>query len=249
MDILHNRPFLRTGDTPIGGLPSLDVALQAVGTCLSAGDAVYHGAVDNAFCAVRPPGHHASRDRGMGFCVFNNAAILARYVQKKYQIERVAILDWDVHHGNGTQDIFYEDASVFFASIHSVALYPHTGRACEKGEGLGRGKTLNIPLESHTKGEQWLHVWQREVGEALRCFRPQWIILSAGFDGLLEDPVGDFDLRISDFQKLTELACQWAHLLCGERLIAVLEGGYAPEILAEGVKAHVAALAKEVDIF
>lgn len=238
MDADEFAEVLRTGDTAICH-DSYDVALEAVGVSIAAVDAVCKGEVKNAFCAVRPPGHHASQEKGMGFCIFNNVAIAARHLQKRRGYERIAILDWDVHHGNGTQDIFYDDGHVFFASSHEDNLYPHTGAVEETGEGLGKGATLNLPVPEGSGGGVILPLWRETIGEALREFKPEFILLSAGFDARVDDPVGMLNLTDDDFAELTRMVCGWADELCGGRVVSVLEGGYNPEGLASAVMAHV----------
>ena len=178
---------LSTGDTQYG-LHSLEVARQASGGLLNAVDGVVKGDFQNAFCAVRPPGHHATPDRGMGFCIFNNAAIAARYAQEKHGLERVAIVDWDVHHGNGTQDIFYSDDSVFFFSTHQHPWYPGTGAKDETGSGKGEGTTLNVPLPAGSGMDEIEAAFQGPFRTKMKDFRPDLIIISAGFDSRLGDP-------------------------------------------------------------
>ncbi len=241
MDVEHFAEVLRTGDTAICH-DSYDVALEAVGASIAAVDAVCDGVVKNAFCAVRPPGHHASAGRGMGFCLFNNVAIAARHLQRRKGVERIAILDWDVHHGNGTQDLFYDDGTVFFASTHEEGIYPFTGAVDETGEGMGAHTTMNLPVPEGSGGGVILPLWRETIGAALREFRPDFILLSAGFDARVDDPVGMLTLTDDDFAELTQLACGWADELCGGRLVSVLEGGYNPAGLASAVLAHVGAL-------
>ena len=232
---------LRTGGTAICH-ESYDVAMQAVGAVMGAVDAVMDGTVRNAFCAVRPPGHHASPEQGKGFCIFNNVAIAARHLQQRRGVKRIAILDWDVHHGDGTQDIFYEDGSVFFASSHEDDLYPYTGAVDEQGEGEGEGSTLNLPVPAGSGRGVLLPLWEETIGAALRAFKPDFILISAGFDARVDDPVGMLNLTDDDFAELTRLVVRWADELCDGRLVSVLEGGYNPEGLASAGLAHVKAL-------
>ncbi len=232
---------LSTGDTDICP-ESADVARRAAGCVLSAVDAVFSGEAANAFCAIRPPGHHANATRGMGFCLFNNVALGARYALQRHAVERVLIADWDVHHGNGTQDIFYEDASVLFFSTHQAPWYPGTGDARERGAGAGEGKTINCPFPAGTGGAQILGAFREQLVPAARGFRPDLILLSAGFDSRVGDPLGRFLLTDADFRDLTCLMTGLAAEFCSGRLISVLEGGYNLQGLALAAEAHVRAL-------
>jgi len=232
---------LSTGDTNYGP-QSLGVARSAAGGLLNAVDAVVAGTHANAFCAVRPPGHHATPDRGMGFCLFNNVAIAARYAQRRHGLERVAIVDWDVHHGNGTQDIFYEDGSVFFFSTHQSPWYPGTGAKDETGRGSGRGTTLNVPLPAGSGMEQIGAAFRGEFTQRMREFQPDLLLVSAGFDSRLGDPLGRFTLDDGDFAALTKVLLEIAGEFAGGRLVSVLEGGYNQSGLAAAVESHVKAL-------
>ena len=215
-----------TGDTSVGPR-TWDVALKAVGGVLNAVDAVVSRKAANAFCAVRPPGHHARPAQGMGFCVFNNIALAARYAQRKHGIERVLIADWDVHHGNGTQDIFYEDGSVFFFSVHQSPWYPGTGRADETGAGKGANCTMNCPFPAGSGREQILGVFRNKLKPAADAFKPDLVMISAGFDSRKDDPLGQFTLADEDFAELTSLLLEVADKYAGGRLVSVLEGGYS----------------------
>jgi acetoin utilization deacetylase AcuC-like enzyme len=236
-DVDSGRPYLSTGDTDITP-DSWDVATCAAGGVLNAVDAVLTGTARNAFCAVRPPGHHANAGRGMGFCLFNNVAIAARYAQKKYQVERVLIVDWDVHHGNGTQDIFYRDPSVFFFSSHQWPLYPGTGRADETGEGPGAGSTMNFPFPAGSGRREILGAVQNHLLPAAARFQPDLVLISAGFDSRVGDPLGSFTLTDEDFADLTRAVMS----IQGGPLVSVLEGGYNLEGLASAAAAHTAVL-------
>ncbi len=240
-DIAKGLRDLSTGDTAVGS-KSLEVALDAAGGVLNAVDLVMAGEAANAFCAVRPPGHHATPDRGMGFCIFNNVAIAARYAQRKYGVERVLIADWDVHHGNGTQDIFYHDGSVYFFSTHQSPWYPGTGAANETGEDAGRNTTLNFPFPAGSGREEIEGAFRRELVTAMDNFRPDLVLISAGFDSRLGDPLGRFRLTDDDFADLTGVLMEMADRHAGGRVVSVLEGGYSLEGLAAGVSAHVGRL-------
>jgi acetoin utilization deacetylase AcuC-like enzyme len=205
---------------------------------------VLRGEVANAFCAVRPPGHHATTDRAMGFCIFNNVAIAARHAQAVHGVERVAILDWDVHHGNGTQDIFYEDGSVLFCSTHQWPWYPGTGAANERGVGPGEGLTINRPFRAGAGIAEIGGAFFDEFLPAVREFRPDLILLSAGFDSRAGDPLGEFRLDDEDFAALTRAVCETAADVCDGRVVSVLEGGYALAGLASAATAHLTVLAE-----
>ena len=240
-DITGGSHLLSTGDTHVCA-ESFDVAVAAAGSVLNAIDGVFDGSFKNAFCAVRPPGHHATSDRGMGFCVFNNVAVAARYAQRKHGAERVAIIDWDVHHGNGTQDIFYKDGSVFYFSTHQSPWYPGTGAAGETGDGKGEGTTLNGPFPAGSGYAQINALLCDQFSRAMEKFRPDLVLVSAGFDSRAGDPLGDFTLTDEQFVELTKRLLEIAHKYSSGRLVSVLEGGYNLEGLASGVKAHVGQL-------
>jgi acetoin utilization deacetylase AcuC-like enzyme len=236
-DVESGQRYLSTGDTDITP-NSWDVATRAVGGVLNAVDAVLSGSARNAFCAVRPPGHHASAARGMGFCLFNNAAIAARYAQRNHGVGRVLIVDWDVHHGNGTQDIFYRDASVFYFSSHQWPLYPGTGRADETGDGPGEGATMNFPFPAGAGRREILGAVENHLLPAAARFQPDLVLISAGFDSRVGDPLGRFTLTDIDFADLTRAVMG----IAGGRVVSVLEGGYNLDGLASAAAAHVAAL-------
>jgi acetoin utilization deacetylase AcuC-like enzyme len=240
-DVASGRPYLSTGDTDITP-NSWDVAVRAVGGALNAVDTVMTGAAKNAFCCVRPPGHHANVSRGMGFCLLNNVAIAARYAQRKHGVERVMIVDWDVHHGNGTQDIFYSDPSVFFFSSHQWPLYPGTGRADETGEERGEGSTMNFPLPAGSGRSEVLGAMQQSLVPAAENFRPDLLLISAGFDSRIGDLLGRFTLSDADFFDLTHLVMEIADRHAAGRVVSLLEGGYNLEGLASAAAAHVEAL-------
>jgi acetoin utilization deacetylase AcuC-like enzyme len=240
-DVEQGRHFLSTGDTDITP-DSWNTASQAVGGVLNAVDAVATGKAHNAFCVVRPPGHHANASRGMGFCLFNNVAIAARYAQRRHNMERVMIVDWDVHHGNGTQDIFYADASVFFFSTHQWPLYPGTGRADETGEGAGVGTTMNFPFPAGSGRGEILGAMENALAPAAARFRPDLLLISAGFDSRIGDPLGQFTLTDRDFADLTLVVMGIADRHAGGRVVSMLEGGYSLDGLASAAAAHVEAL-------
>lgn len=232
---------LRTGDTAVCER-SYGVALRSVGGVLAAADAVMAGMCRNAFCVVRPPGHHAAPDRGMGFCVFNNIAIAARHLQKRHRLERVLIADWDVHHGNGTQDVFYADPSVFYFSTHQWPHYPGTGAVSENGAGPGKGFTMNVPLAAGSGGEEVLAAFREQLVPAMKAFMPQFVLLSAGFDSRAGDPLGRLLLSDADFAALTGVLMDIADKSAGGRLVSAMEGGYNLDGLAAAVESHVLAL-------
>ena len=240
-EIAAGRRELSTGDTMISA-QSLRAALIAAGAVIEAVDSVFEGSVMNAFCIVRPPGHHASRSRGMGFCLFNNVAVGARYAQQTFGAKRILIADWDVHHGNGTQDIFYDDGSVLFFSTHQSPWYPGTGAESERGEGEGLGTTINVPLPAGSGHREIFAAFEDTLAPAAERFEPDLILLSAGFDSREGDPLGKFLLTDRDFADLTALMMELASQFCDGRLVSVLEGGYNLTGLAQASQAHVRAL-------
>ncbi|MFH2004730.1 MAG: histone deacetylase [Bacteroidota bacterium] len=233
--------ILDQGDTTVCE-KSYDIALLAAGGVISAVDAVMSGVLKNVFCAVRPPGHHAESNSPMGFCLFNNAAIAARYAQDKYNIRRVAIIDWDVHHGNGTQEIFYNDPSVFYISIHQYPFYPGSGSKSEKGEGKGEGFTLNFPMKAGSGEIEYLEVFCKEIIPVLDGYLPQLIIISAGFDAHKEDPLANMNLTDDTYRILTEMMAETAEKYAKGRIISVLEGGYNLQALSRSLQKHIEAL-------
>ena len=222
---------------------SLAAALHACGASLVAVDAVMRGGATNGFVAVRPPGHHATPERAMGFCLFNNVAITARYIQNVHNLERVLIVDWDVHHGNGTQDVFYEDPSVFFYSIHQFPHYPGTGSRYEEGSGEGKGYTLNVPLPGGTSASDHLAAFREGLKKTVETLRPDFVLVSAGFDGHVSDPLGDLNLTDDDYRAMTRDLMDIAAEHCEGRLVSLLEGGYNLDTLPRTVAAHVETLA------
>lgn len=221
---------------------SFEVALWAAGGVLTACDAVMSGKIKNAFCAIRPPGHHATPNRGMGFCLINNVATAAKYLQRKHKIEKVLIVDWDVHHGNGTQDIFYRDGSVFFFSTHQWPWYPWSGSVDEIGEGEGRGTTLNAPLPAGSGDKDLLEAFENRLKPQADRFKPDFVLISAGFDSRISDPLGRFRVTDEGFKKLTRVMLQIAGDHAEGRLISMLEGGYNLKGLAKAIPAHIETL-------
>lgn len=240
-DVDSGYPYLSTGDTDIGPR-SWEAASGAAGAGLNAIDAVVTGRARNAFCLVRPPGHHANAGRGMGFCLFNNAAVAARYAQRKHGIGRVLIVDWDVHHGNGVQDIFYADPSVYYFSTHQWPLYPGTGRADERGTEAGEGTTLNFPFPAGSGRAEVLGAVRESLMPAMRAYRPELVVISAGFDSRAGDLLGRFTLTDEDFVDLTRAVMEIADATAGGRVVSMLEGGYNLGGLASAAAAHVGAL-------
>ncbi len=222
-------------DTHVGP-HSFGIAAMASGAAIEAVDGVLRGDYRNAFVAARPPGHHAESNRAMGFCLFNHIAIAARHAQKEHGLHRVAIVDWDVHHGNGTQDIFYRDGDVLFASVHQSPMFPGTGAVDECGAGDGAGATINFPLSAGQSDEQYAVVW-RKIGEKVAEFEPQLILVSAGFDAHVKDPLGGMNLSAEGFANLMQQTLGWAKESCDGRLVAILEGGYNLDGLSESVVA------------
>ena len=222
---------------------SWDAAVGSAGTAIAAARAVVEGTIENAFVATRPPGHHATPDQAMGFCLFNNVAITARWLQAHGHAERVLILDWDVHHGNGTHDTFYDDPSVFFVSLHQWPHYPGTGSAEQTGEGEGVGYTLNVPLAAGTPAVEHRAHFEKAVAEALSRFEPDFVLISCGFDAMAGDPMGNLLLEPRDLYDMTRHVVDGAAAACDGRVVALLEGGYDPKRLGEGAVAVIRALA------
>jgi acetoin utilization deacetylase AcuC-like enzyme len=251
--LAHHRPYvdLVAGNVPAEGFVrldadtfmsprSLDAALHGIGAVSLAVDEVMSGAHANAFCAVRPPGHHAESDRAMGFCLFNNAAIAARHAQKFHGAERVAIVDWDVHHGNGTQEIVWSDPTILYASTHQMPLYPGTGAPEESGV----GNIVNVPLSPGTDGEVFRRAFTDNVLPVVDRFAPDLIVISAGFDAHRDDPLAAINLDEADFVWATERMMELADRHCEGRVVSTLEGGYDLTALAASTAAHVDALMK-----
>lgn len=234
-----SRKELSTGDVRISPL-SYEVALLAVGGVLAGVDAIMEKKFRRVFCITRPPGHHSCSNKGMGFCLFNNVAIAARYCQKQYGVGKILIVDWDVHHGNGTEEIFAEDKSVFYFSTHQQGIYPGTGAKSYTGTKAGEGTTMNVPIRkgSHSR-EKVLEAFEGPLVEAMKTFKPQFVIISCGFDGHEQDPLGEFNLKTSDFGRLTTGIVELAEEYCDGRVLSVLEGGYSLDALREASVEHV----------
>lgn len=233
--------FIDTRDVPVSA-KSYDVAVLASGGVLAAVDAVVDGRARNAFCAVRPPGHHALKDKAMGFCLFGNVAIAARYLQQKHKLAKVLIVDWDVHHGNGTQHASYDDPSILHFDIHRAPFYPGSGNADETGEGKGEGFKINVPFSAGSTDTDYREAFEHKLKPAALAFRPDFVLISAGFDAHEKDPLGGMKLTAEGYAELTRLVKGIAETCCKGRLVSVLEGGYDLEGLADSVEAHVRAL-------
>ncbi len=235
--------FIDTPECPVCD-ESYEIALLAIGGMLQAVDAVMEGRIHNAFCAVRPPGHHAERRRAMGFCYLNNIAIAAEYLRSHHGLGRVAIVDFDVHHGNGTQHQFECDPNVFFASIHQDphTLYPGSGFACEKGQGEGVGTTLNVPMPAGSGDAEYQRAFEEVILPAVRDFKPEFVLVSAGFDGHHDDPLAYIQLSTACYYWMTRRLVELAAEVAQHRLVSTLEGGYDLEALADSAQVHVEAL-------
>ncbi len=221
---------------------SYAVALKAVAGTLAAADAVMTGQVSQVFCAVRPPGHHAESNRPMGFCLFNNVAILARYLQRQHGLDNILIIDWDVHHGNGTQHIFADDPSVLYFSTHQYPFYPGTGATTETGQGRGQGFTMNAPLPAGSGDDIYLEVFEQHLLPRALTYRPDCVLISAGFDAHYADPLAHMQVTETGYRRMTQVVKEIAATCSSQRLISVLEGGYNLEALGRSVVAHIETL-------
>lgn len=224
-----------------------DICRLAVAGCISGAKAIAEGKVKNAFCAVRPPGHHASSRGAFGFCYFNNAAIAARYLQKYHGLKNLLIIDWDYHHGNGTEEIFYEDSTVFYFSTHRLDTFPWTGHKHRTGAKNGEGFNMNIPLPSGTEDKDIIDVYEKKLIPIADHFKPDFIIISAGFDSRKDDLLGDFNLTDDCFMKLTKIVMEIAQKHSSSRVLSILEGGYNFKGLASSVYAHIKTLCNYQD--
>lgn len=235
--------YIDTPDVTVSN-DSYHVATHAAGGILAIADSVMSKQTDNGFALIRPPGHHAEANQAMGFCLFNNIAITARYLQEKHQLERILILDWDVHHGNGTQHIFEEDPSVFYISLHQFPHYPGTGAKSETGIGKGEGATLNCPMDAGMGDERYREAFDHVIMPRAMAFNPDAVLISAGFDAHGADPLGSLNLTTSSYRWMTQLMMELADKCCDGRLISVLEGGYDLDALALSVTEHLRVLSQ-----
>ena len=224
---------------------SLKAALLSAGAAINAVDLVMNKSFKNIFCLMRPPGHHAESKRSMGFCIFNNVAVGVQYAIDKYNLKRIAVIDWDVHHGNGTQEIFYNTSNVFFISLHQYPFYPGTGAENEKGEGKGKGYTLNFPLPAGTTGETYLRIFNEDITSVLENYNPQLIFISAGFDAHKDDPLANMKLTEEDFAEMTKVLTDFAQKK-SLNIISILEGGYNLDALSRSVYSHIQVLNENI---
>lgn len=231
----NNISYLSTGDTPISNDSNL-VAKLAVGAGLKAVDQIMSKDISAAFALVRPPGHHATSSIGMGFCIYNSVAVVARYLQKKHGLKRILIVDFDVHHGNGTQDIFYEDDSVFYFSVHQHPLFPGTGRPNEIGKGKGKGYTLNVELSKGSGNKEFIEAFNSELRPAMDEFKPEFVLVSAGFDAHKGDPLGQLNYTADGYGVVAEILYDISQKYANERIFYMLEGGYNADNVSQSVQ-------------
>ncbi len=234
--------FFLDGDTIISP-GSKDASSDAVGSIITAIDGVQNKEFKNAFCAVRPPGHHAEKNKAMGFCIYNNVAVGAHYLIEKYKLKKIAIIDFDVHHGNGTQDIFYDNEKVLYISTHQYPYYPGSGNSSEKGK---HNNVLNIPLPAGTNSEEYLNAYEH-VLKKLKQFKPEFILFSAGFDAHKDDPLAQLQLKTKDFYDLTKRTLEIVKSTCKGNVVSILEGGYDLNALKESTEMHINALLEDND--
>jgi acetoin utilization deacetylase AcuC-like enzyme len=227
---------------------SFDVALLAAGAPIAIADHIVAGTIDNGMALVRPPGHHAEHAMALGFCLFNNVAVLARWLQRQHGVDKVLILDWDVHHGNGTQHAFEEDPSVLYISTHQYPYYPGTGAAWETGNGRGQGATLNCPLPAGSTDRDYEHAFSERILPKIKAFRPEFIVISAGFDAHADDPLAQMRLSTGFYGWMTERLMEAAQQHCAGRIVSVLEGGYNLQALPLCVAEHLAVLSQNREL-
>ena len=225
------------GDTIVSP-GSKDATKDAVGSIITAIDGVQNKEFKNAFCAVRPPGHHAEKEKAMGFCIYNNVAVGANYLIEKYKYKKIAIIDFDVHHGNGTQDIFYDNEKVLYISTHQYPYYPGSGSNEENGK---FNNVLNIPLEAGTTSEEYLNAYENVLTK-IKQFKPEFLLFSAGFDAHIDDPLAQMRLSTEDFYKITKRTLEYSKSFCNGRVVSILEGGYDLKALQNSTQRHVDAL-------
>jgi acetoin utilization deacetylase AcuC-like enzyme len=230
-------PFLDTPDVGISR-KSAEIAFLAAGGAIAVADSVMSGKSKNGFALLRPPGHHAENSSAMGFCLFNNIAITAKHIQKLYGVHKVLIVDWDVHHGNGTQHSFEDDPSVLYVSLHQYPFYPGTGSAGQTGIGRGEGYTLNCPMTAGSGDTQYMNAWTEKILPKLNGYQPQVILISAGFDAHQKDPLASMNLSTQCFGWMTDQLKEIAERYCGGKIISMLEGGYDLAALSECVSEH-----------
>lgn len=223
---------------------SYQAALLSAGAGLEALDKILEGTVGNAFCAVRPPGHHAEQNKAMGFCLFNNVGVIARYAQDVKNIQKIFIFDWDVHHGNGTQHSFYKDSSIYYSSIHQYPFYPGTGGVDETGTGDGLGSNLNLPMRAYSCDADYINAIEHKLIPVIQKFNPDLIIISAGFDAHENDPLAQINLSTDCYGKMTQKLMEIANDVCNGRILSMLEGGYDYSALADSVQLHVETLSR-----
>jgi acetoin utilization deacetylase AcuC-like enzyme len=233
-EIESGNRFLDSMDTVVSQM-SFEAALFAVGGCLNMCDTIMSKKANTGFCAIRPPGHHAERNYAAGFCIFNNIAIAAKYLETEYKLERIAIVDWDVHHGNGTQHSFESDPAIYYISLHQYPHYPGTGASTERGIGKGEGFNMNFPMQAGSGDKEYMQAFEKGIIPELEKFKPQIILISAGFDAHTADPLSSIQLSSESYYKFTKLLQGIADKYSEKRIIAVLEGGYDLKALAEGV--------------
>ncbi len=233
--------FLDSPDVSISA-DSFQAALVACGGALAMADALMAGSIDNGFAMLRPPGHHAEKDTAHGFCLFNNVAVLARYLQAEHGLDKILILDWDVHHGNGTQHLFEEDPSVLYVSTHQYPLYPGTGSVSENGIGRGRGATLNCPMPAGATDDAYMRSFMEVILPAMDLFKPEAVLISAGFDAHFSDPLAQVNLSTGMYRWMSERMLEIANQHAGGRLLSLLEGGYNLDYLPQCVATHLRAL-------